>query len=379
MAFATDFYDHFPKVGLGHWPPGFYLLQLPWLMLVDDSPASVVLLMALLSALTAGILAMLMSRVFPAPVAVGVGLVWLLMRPTVSLSGAVMTEVPLALVTVLALAAWDVFARHNRRSYALLFGLIVGAGTLVKLPAVALLLIPVAAGHKFAARRSVYVWRALSVIIALAIGVPWTVYFLDVVRKNALYSTFSLDYTLLALPFYSGGVVQSLGWTIALGVVAWIVALISRRGDRLDPLEQASMTAFIGFAIIFAVIPAGFEQRYVLPAVVPLVILSTYGFKRLLARVRAGAWRTGLAAAVIALAIVESVGVHGLPYRDIHGYRQAMERVKRACDSDCVLLVISDANGEGSFVSEAVQLRDKGGAKSAPRHQDSVVQRLGRT
>src|SRR5262245_40979357 len=29
LAFAEAFYNRFPKVALGNWPPGFYLLQLP--------------------------------------------------------------------------------------------------------------------------------------------------------------------------------------------------------------------------------------------------------------------------------------------------------------------------------------------------------------
>src|ERR1700690_1862442 len=27
LAFATDYYTHLPRVSIGHWPPGFYVVQ----------------------------------------------------------------------------------------------------------------------------------------------------------------------------------------------------------------------------------------------------------------------------------------------------------------------------------------------------------------
>src|SRR5689334_8946402 len=48
MAFAKDYYAHFPKVGLGNWPPGFPLIQSPWTFLFGVSRNSVLLLMMFL-------------------------------------------------------------------------------------------------------------------------------------------------------------------------------------------------------------------------------------------------------------------------------------------------------------------------------------------
>ena len=33
MAFAENYYLHYPEVAMGHWPPGFYLLQAVWTLL----------------------------------------------------------------------------------------------------------------------------------------------------------------------------------------------------------------------------------------------------------------------------------------------------------------------------------------------------------
>jgi hypothetical protein len=59
------------------------------------------------------------------------------------------------------------------------------------------------------------------------------------------------------------------------------------------------------------------------------------------------------------IATLESVVAHGIPQRHIEGYRRAVHSAAEACDNDCVLLVLSDANGEGALISEAVQLRHR--------------------
>src|SRR5689334_11391847 len=37
MAFARDFYLHYPKVAIGHWPPLFYVVQGVWTLLFTPS------------------------------------------------------------------------------------------------------------------------------------------------------------------------------------------------------------------------------------------------------------------------------------------------------------------------------------------------------
>ena len=46
FAFARAYYEHYPKVAIGHWPPAFYLLQTGWTLLFSASRISVLLLMA---------------------------------------------------------------------------------------------------------------------------------------------------------------------------------------------------------------------------------------------------------------------------------------------------------------------------------------------
>ncbi|MGZ4972189.1 MAG: hypothetical protein ACXWDN_05465, partial [Limisphaerales bacterium] len=50
MHFAKDYYEHYPKVALGHWPPMFYLIQSAWTLIFSPSRVSIMLLMAVLTA-----------------------------------------------------------------------------------------------------------------------------------------------------------------------------------------------------------------------------------------------------------------------------------------------------------------------------------------
>jgi hypothetical protein len=358
LTFATEFYNRFPKVALGHWPPGFYLLQLPWLLLVGDSPAAVMTLIALLAGLTAAIFALALSRVVPLWMALGVGCTWLFMPLTMSLAGTIMAEIPLALVTALALAVWHRFLDRQSRADAILFGAIVAAGILIKAYMIGLLLLPVFAGERFNAPRGTYVSRGIAVAIALLFGTPWTFYFLEETRSNALYTGFSLEYTLRAVSFYFTALRDVLGWTMTAGVIIWIGALIAHK-TRRNCLAETAAWAVVGFIVVLLVLPAGLEQRYLVPVVLPLLILSTLGWTSLVLDSVYRRKHRWLAAAVIVIATLESVVAHGIPQRHIEGYRRAVHSAAEACDNDCVLLVLSDANGEGALISEAVQLRHR--------------------
>jgi hypothetical protein len=41
LQFAVDFYRHYPKVALGHWPPFFYIVQALWMLLFSVSRTSI--------------------------------------------------------------------------------------------------------------------------------------------------------------------------------------------------------------------------------------------------------------------------------------------------------------------------------------------------
>jgi hypothetical protein len=46
VAYAYNYYLHLPMIGIGHWPPAFYVAETLWMLLVGTSRADVLLLIA---------------------------------------------------------------------------------------------------------------------------------------------------------------------------------------------------------------------------------------------------------------------------------------------------------------------------------------------
>src|SRR5258708_16818826 len=59
IAFAENYYLHYPKVAFGMWGPGLHVLGASWMLLFSRSRVSILLLMALI---TAGISVTIFSR-----------------------------------------------------------------------------------------------------------------------------------------------------------------------------------------------------------------------------------------------------------------------------------------------------------------------------
>src|SRR5438552_1600113 len=119
MAFATDFYLHYPEVAFGHWPPVFYLFEAIWMLLLPPNHTSLLLLMALLTASTALILYQTAAQHFSRTQAILAGLTFLTLPLTGQYASQIMIEAPLTLFGLIAaLAVAPVLARSTWRSAA---------------------------------------------------------------------------------------------------------------------------------------------------------------------------------------------------------------------------------------------------------------------
>src|SRR6185436_2606957 len=132
LGFAQRYYDHYPKVAIGHWPPGFYLLQAAWTLPFSPSRTSVLLLMAALGAALATLLfRAVRDEVGGVPAATAAVLLPAL--PLVQRSsGMVMAEIPLALLCFVAMMALGRFLDHGRARDVVLCGVATAVAVLTK-------------------------------------------------------------------------------------------------------------------------------------------------------------------------------------------------------------------------------------------------------
>ncbi len=113
MAYAQRYYDFYPKVALGHWPPVFYVIQAAWTLLFTPSRISLLLLMATLGGLWLTASYVVVAACFPDWTAWASVIFLSTTFDFQSSSRMLMAEIPVALFALLALGA---LARYLDRS-----------------------------------------------------------------------------------------------------------------------------------------------------------------------------------------------------------------------------------------------------------------------
>src|SRR5437868_4364758 len=106
MAFAKDYYLHLPKVGLGQWPPMFHLLQTGWTLAFGVSRQSLLFLMVALTAILAFLVYREAAPLWGKIYALLAALLLIAAPLTQAHTAMVMAEIPLAILSLLAVLAW---------------------------------------------------------------------------------------------------------------------------------------------------------------------------------------------------------------------------------------------------------------------------------
>jgi len=309
--------------------------------------------MALIAAATAWCLALALRRVVPPGVAVCGALVWLTLPLSLAFGGSVMTEMPLALAMAVMLACWPAVAADPRVLGGALLGGAMGWALLVKSSAASLLAVPALVGGRLLDPRRVRA-AVLTIGVAVIIGGPWAVIFREQARAGWLYPSPTLAFTWPAIPFYVDALRGCVGWSVVAGAALWLVSAVRLRGS-ISALERACVVASAASVALPCVVPAGLDIRHVLPATVPVTALAMIGGWRAWQGARWPVMRAMTAAGLVVVALTEAWA--GLPTRRIEGYADMVSAIGVACGPGCVVLVVSDPEGEGAFVAEAARVR----------------------
>ncbi len=363
MQYAENYYDHYPKIALGNWPPLFYMIQSAWTLVFSPARPSVLLLMAVLTCVLALIVARALAREFAPRFAV-IGAVLCVAFPLVQQhAGMVMTEVPVALWSLLATLSFARYVERERARDSVLFGLFASAAIMTKGSGFALALVPPVAillTGRFAIVKRPGFWYPL-VIVAVLAG-PWTWFFREVTRAG-WDQPFSLAYASRAIFRFPFILVMRTGSLVitafALIGVATMVADLRRRA--VSPL-WASLTGLIaGVVIVHGLIPASLDERHIVQALPAWGMLAVRGLvfaERWIAALDAR-WRW-VPAAVAVAGVLHTASY--LPIKAGRGFGPVAEDLLRANGSEKpIILISSDATGEGMFIAEAAMREDRPG------------------
>jgi len=365
MEFAENFYLHYPRVAFGLWPPLFHFAYGAWMFVFGDHRESVLALLATVTAFWG----YAFFRILKPRFGFGLSLMaaFLLISLPAVQSGAVtvMLDMAAALAIFAAMVQYGRFLNTESDRDALVFGLYAALAALVKYNGLMLALLPplciLLTGRYFLLRRRSF-WLPAAVVLVFA-G-PW--YF-----------------AMRGLVFYAadpGGAVDTLGNMAAgnalelvrLGGPLLFAAAIAGAGLAIRNSRrrfnhdfagggQANLhiaaVGILGCTWLFHTVLYPIQgARYHLPAAASLILLALLA---LTAAVRALRLRMPVSrrpmeiAAMMMLLFPYAAFTFHVPRKNTKEFVTVAERIlSLSLPAGSVILVASDAIGEGMFVSE---------------------------
>lgn len=362
MAFAENYYLHYPKIGLGHWPPMLYVVLAAWSIPFGSSQASMLVCMAVIAAGAGALLFSLLRETGGAALAAGVTLLWLLQPFAQYAAAMVMSEALLILLTAAAVGAFGMFLRHESWRWAAVFGLTAAAAILTKGTAVSLALVPPLAVLLSGRFRLLRNWRFwLPAVIVVVLAGPWYA-LADSFIPSAHGTTVTRAVSLARVDtpaerattyFTVGG-----SWISSAVAGGWLAVLAGTLLRRLDPARWAAPLAFVAAACAthFA-LPESQSPRHLAYAL-PVALAVFGGALGWLSRLPGAAGKAlswGLLLAVLTGFGSERFTVYQKPTT---GMREAWQALDQAgVEDDAVILVNADSREEGAFIAEAAEAR----------------------
>lgn len=359
MHFAQRYYDHFPKVAIGHYPPGFYVAAGVWL-LPWASNTSLLIFMGLMAALLGTVTAHMAVRCGLSKGVAAVAGAWVVILPlTQKQTMLVMSDTLLATGCLLAIGAFASFLDKPTAGRALLFGVLAAATILTKASAVALALIP-AAGIVALGRWSLlWNWRLwLAPLPVVATALPWTLLTMHITEEG-MQSKSVAEYFPEALRFYANAFNYTFGPVLLLA--AFSALLFGLRAWWRGQAGNSSVAVLLAMwvpclVLLYLVSPTGTSARYLMPLAPSLVIGAAWSVSRIQ---RVWTHRVAGTLACTVMAVVSVTLLKPVPPKETRGFGlMAGELTRRA--SGGKVLISSDARGEGGLIAElALQTRQR--------------------
>jgi hypothetical protein len=350
LGFARAYYENFPKVALGHYPPGYYL-SAGLALLPHPDPDVLIILQVLFLAWIAAATVRFAAPHLGAGPAWAAALLALALPPMLKLSVLVMADLQLALLCLLAVMAWMAFLQTGSARHSLAFGLLAAAAILTKGSGLMLAALPpltVLLTRRWAWLKQPAWWLAALPVVLLA--APWMVYSAGITGEGMVAQSVAAFFR-HALVEYLRLLPHALGWPLLLAAAGALLrlAVIGWRDGRLGELESVLLAWLAGGAALMLLVPAGVSSRYLVPLLVPLALLAGQALGRLPV---SAALRRFLPWVLLAVTLF-NVGQH--PQKTVSGYGTAVTRVLAESTTDKAgrWLVASDARGEGAVVAAA--------------------------
>ncbi|WP_322965036.1 ArnT family glycosyltransferase [Sphingomonas fuzhouensis] len=352
MGFARDYYVHYPKLSIGHWPPGWYALLAPGFALIWPSPLAAAMFSAFVAGLPCVLVLWGLARTGHPRVGLAAAFAMLLSPLVIESAQSFLLDQPVALVVGLGAIAWLRAAERPGWGRFLLFGalaafapLVKGNGALIALvPAIEILL--ARRWHLLRDRRLWAVAAATLLVVA-----PWYYVSFRISAGGFNYAP-GAAYAWLALSTNSAALVDDLGW---VGLVLAIAGIgMGWRDAQARPVVRLAVAVIVATLAFQSIVPVALDPRYMLPAIPWMVMPIALTLVLVWRRGGQGRVAAGMLAVAASIAPVMTL-IPMAPKRDM----AAPAIVAAMRDAPGIWLVDGRAGGEGAIIAEAAY-QDRG-------------------
>jgi hypothetical protein len=326
MGFAEQYYLHYPKVGIGQWPPLLYALEGAWFLVWGGTRGAALALHGLLAAVFLfSIYAAARTRA-TFLVSLAAPCLLLCTPPMMRSATMIMADTLTACLLLAACAPFASYLRRPRLTASLSFGLLLAAAMLTKgsaLPLVAVPALSLLFTRRFYLLRRLDFW--LSWLPLLLFAAPWYLFALRFDSPN--YAGVGVGNASLSLQLYG------FGFTLLALAAAAAVAFLPRRA----PDSAVLLSLVAAFVAAPAAIAAFNESRHYLPAAGACAILAAWWIAE---RRRPALW----AAAALALLLA-------LDLRSLHYDPARFAPLAARLTPGAVVLVSGSGRSEGALIA----------------------------
>jgi hypothetical protein len=347
--FAADFYLHYPKMAIGHWPPFFYMLQAAWMMVFSTSHASVIALMAALAAALALTVCVVVRNEYGWTAGLVAAALLLALPLVQQFDGMVMTEIPVALLCLWATLFFGRYLETASWRDAAGFGIMASLAIMTKGSALALALVPpiaLALSARWDLLKRSATWLPAA-IVGLLCG-PWYLLTLRM-AENGWTSQFGPGFVLEAALFNTGKMIMMTGPPLAALAVAGVCSK-TRLGGR-----WAALAALIASVWVFqSLVPASIDERHLLTAAPALVIFIAAGIEWLAAHLPLH-FPHKPAALAAAAGLLFAATSFAVPPGSDRALGPIAALLTRPDLRDDVILVSSQFDGEGIVIAQVAE------------------------
>lgn len=359
LKFAETYYARYPKVALGHYPPGYYLLS-ALVLLPKPSVVSLFVLQAGLAASVATLMAWVGAQMMSVSLSCIAGAVWCMTMPVLKLSMLVMADFFLVLMCLAAAVAFVFYMKSLKARWSLIFGILASLAILIKGSGWMLALLPPVAIVLSRCWRLLItpsLWLAPLPVLLLAL--PWQ-WFSFRFTEEGMSGMSPAEHLMAAMPFYGDVLVRHYGWLVAGVMGGAMVRLMWRwcHGAKVSAVESVWWALLFSGVVMMMVVPAGLTSRYFLPLSAPLLLLTVLELDRFSDWLKFPRW---VKMGAITLAITLSSGsLLSIPLlnKEVTGFAEAVlmtvkEDGQRSDRGENTVLVCSDPRGEGAMIVAA--------------------------